>query len=370
MFNKILVANRSEIAVRVIRAARELGIKSVAVFSEADRASRHVALADEAVCIGPAPSSESYLRVDRILAAAKATGANAIHPGYGFLSERAHFADACKDAGVTFIGPSGQAIRSLGDKLSGKAVAEKAKVPCVPGLVLSGPVDAALLKKVEAIGFPVMVKASAGGGGKGLRVVHDPATLKENIERASTEAKAAFGDGTVFIEKFIEKPRHVEIQLAADKHGNVAACVERDCTVQRRHQKLIEESPSPAVTPDIRRRMQEAAIRLAKTCAYENVGTVEFLLDKKGDFYFIEVNTRLQVEHPVTETVTGLDLVKTQIMLAAGEKLPFSQEPPGCASTPTSTPAIPCRPTTTACSPSSSSGPTTAPPPSRAPCAP
>ncbi|TBR17645.1 ATP-grasp domain-containing protein, partial [bacterium] len=280
----------------------------------------------EAVCIGPAPSVDSYLRVDRILAAAKATGANAIHPGYGFLSERAHFADACKDAGVTFIGPSGKAIRSLGDKLSGKAVAEKAKVPCVPGLVLSGPVDAALLKKVDAIGYPVMVKASAGGGGKGLRVVHDPATLKENIERASTEAKAAFGDGTVFIEKFIEKPRHVEIQLAADKHGNVAACVERDCTVQRRHQKLIEESPSPAVTPDIRRRMQEAAIRLAKTCAYENVGTVEFLLDKKGDFYFIEVNTRLQVEHPVTETVTGLDLVKTQIMLAAGEKLPFSQE--------------------------------------------
>ena len=326
MFNKILVANRSEIAVRVIRAARELGIKSVAVFSEADRASRHVALADEAVCIGPAPSAESYLRVDRILAAAKATGANAIHPGYGFLSERAHFADACKDAGVAFIGPSGQAIRSLGDKLSGKAVAEQAKVPCVPGLLLTGPIDAAFLKKVEAIGFPVMVKASAGGGGKGLRVVKEAALLKGEVERCSTEAKAAFGDGTVFIEKFIENPRHVEIQLAADRHGNVAACVERDCTVQRRHQKLIEESPSPAVTPEIRRKMQEAAIRLAKTCGYQNVGTVEFLLDRHGNFYFIEVNTRLQVEHPVTETVTGLDLVKTQIVLAAGEKLPFSQE--------------------------------------------
>ena len=326
MFNKILIANRSEIAVRVIRACRELGIKSVAVYSEADRSSRHVSLADEAVCIGPAPSVDSYLRVDRILAAAKATGADAIHPGYGFLSERAHFADACAERGVTFIGPPGKAIRALGDKLSGKAVAEAAKVPCVPGMTFSGSVDAAFLKKVEAIGFPVMVKASAGGGGKGLRVVREASVLKGELERASTEAKAAFGDGTVFIEKFIENPRHVEIQIAADVHGNVAACVERDCTVQRRHQKLIEESPSPAVTPAIRKRMQEAAIRLAKGCGYSNVGTVEFLLDRNGDFYFIEVNTRLQVEHPVTETVTGLDLVKTQIMLAAGEKLPFSQE--------------------------------------------
>ncbi|MBI3297063.1 MAG: acetyl-CoA carboxylase biotin carboxylase subunit [Elusimicrobia bacterium] len=325
MFNKILIANRSEIAVRVIRACRELGIKSVAVYSEADRSSRHVSLADEAVCIGPAPSTESYLRVDRILAAAKSTGADAIHPGYGFLSERAHFADACAAAGVTFIGPSGKAIRALGDKLSGKAVAEKAEVPCVPGMKLSGPIDAAFLKKVEAIGFPVMVKASAGGGGKGLRVVHEADKLKGEVERASTEAKAAFGDGTVFIEKFIEKPRHVEIQLAADRFGNAVACVERDCTVQRRHQKLIEESPSPAVTPAIRKKMQDAAVRLAKTCDYQNVGTVEFLLDKHGNFYFIEVNTRLQVEHPVTETVTGLDLVKTQILLAAGEKMPFSQ---------------------------------------------
>ncbi|MDE2290692.1 MAG: acetyl-CoA carboxylase biotin carboxylase subunit [Elusimicrobia bacterium] len=326
MFNKILVANRSEIAVRVIRACRELGIKSVAVYSEADRSSRHVALADEAVCIGPAPSAESYLRVDRILAAAKATGAQAIHPGYGFLSERAHFADACKAAGLVFIGPPGDAIRSLGDKLSGKAVAEKASVPCVPGMKLSGPVDAAFLKKVEKVGFPVMVKASAGGGGKGLRMVREPGALKSEVERASAEAKAAFGDGTVFIEKFIERPRHVEIQLAADVHGGAVAFVERDCTVQRRHQKLIEESPSPAVTPDIRRRMQEAAVRLAKGCGYSNVGTVEFLLDRKGDFYFIEVNTRLQVEHPVTETVTGLDLVKAQIQLAAGERLPFTQE--------------------------------------------
>lgn len=323
MFRKILIANRSEIAVRVIRACRELGVKTVAVYSEADRESRHVAMADEAVCIGPGPALQSYLRQDRLLAAAKRTGADAIHPGYGFLSENAKFARACGQHGVTFIGPSPESILALGDKLGGKALAIQADVPVVPGA--SGDSADALVREAAQVGFPVMVKASAGGGGKGLRVVRDPKALRGEVERASAEAKAAFGDGTVFLEKFIERPRHVEIQLAADKYGNVAAAVERDCTVQRRHQKLIEESPSPKVTPEIRRRMQEAAIRLAKACRYSNVGTVEFLLDTDGRFYFIEVNTRLQVEHPVTESVTGLDLMVEQIRLAAGERLSFDQ---------------------------------------------
>jgi acetyl-CoA carboxylase biotin carboxylase subunit len=323
MFKKILIANRGEIAVRTIRACREMGIRSVAVYSEADRASRHAGLADEAICIGPGPATDSYLRADRILSAAKMTGAQAVHPGYGFLSENAKFAQACDEKGIAFIGPPHQAITALGDKLGGKDLAEKAGVLAVPGV--KGAVDSSFLKKAGKIGFPLMVKASAGGGGKGLRVVRDPDKLKGEIERASTEAKASFGDGTVFAEKFIERPRHVEIQLAADKRGNVVACVERDCTVQRRHQKLIEESPSPAVTPEIRTRMQEAAIRLAKACDYFSVGTVEFLLDREGNFYFIEVNTRLQVEHPVTETVTGLDLMTEMISIAAGEKLSFDQ---------------------------------------------
>ncbi|PCI38631.1 MAG: acetyl-CoA carboxylase biotin carboxylase subunit [Elusimicrobia bacterium] len=319
--------NRSEIAVRVIRACREMGIGSVAVYSEADRSSRHVQLADEAICIGPAMALESYLKQERVLAAVKTTGADAIHPGYGFLSENADFAETCEKRGITFIGPPSSAIRSLGDKLSGKRLAEKAKVACVPGMTLDdGKIDAKVIKRCEEIGFPIMAKASAGGGGKGLRVVRDPKTLQADVERASAEAQAAFGNGTMFLEKYLEKPRHVEIQLAADKHGNVAALVERDCTVQRRHQKLLEESPSPVVTPKIRKAMQEAAIRLAKACDYHNVGTVEFLLDTDGSFYFIEVNTRLQVEHPVTETVVGVDLMQEQIRLAAGEKLSFSQE--------------------------------------------
>ncbi len=326
MFNKILVANRSEIAVRVIRACQELGIRSVAVYSEADRSSRHVQLADEAVCIGPALALESYLNQERVLAAAKTTGADAIHPGYGFLSENADFAETCEKQGITFIGPPSSAIRDLGDKLSGKRLADKASVPCVPGMTLDdGKIDAKVIKRCKEIGFPIMAKASAGGGGKGLRVVRDPEMLQAEVERASAEAKAAFGNGTMFLEKYLEKPRHVEIQLAADKFGNVAALVERDCTVQRRHQKLLEESPSPAVTPKIRKAMQEAAIRLAKACNYHNVGTVEFLLDTDGSFYFIEVNTRLQVEHPVTETVVGVDLMQEQIRLAAGEKLSMTQ---------------------------------------------
>ncbi|MDX6769477.1 MAG: acetyl-CoA carboxylase biotin carboxylase subunit [Elusimicrobiota bacterium] len=326
MFKKILIANRSEIAVRVIRAARELGVKTVAVYSEADRESRHVAMADEAVCIGPAPSKLSYLDPDAILTAAKNTGADAIHPGYGFLSENADFSEACRKQGITFIGPPPEASRKLGFKSAGKAVADAAKVPCVPGT--KGDVTSVDPAEIERIGYPVLIKASAGGGGKGMRVVRSAAELKPQLEAAATEAKAAFGDGSVFIEKLLERPRHVEIQIAADNHGGVVAFPERDCTVQRRHQKLVEESPSPAITPEVRREMQQAAIRLAKAAGYQNVGTVEFLF-QDGKFYFIEVNARLQVEHPVTEAVAGVDLMELMIRCAAGEKLPFGQERAG-----------------------------------------
>jgi len=323
MFKKILIANRSEIAVRVIRAAREMGIKTVAVYSDADRESRHVAMADEAVCIGPGPSKLSYLDQEAVLTAAKITGADAIHPGYGFLSENADFAEACAKRGFTFIGPPPEASRKLGFKSAGKAVALAANVPVVPGT--KGDITTDVSKEVEAIGYPVLIKASAGGGGKGMRVVRSAAELKPQLEAAATEAKAAFGDGSVFIEKLLERPRHVEIQIAADKFGNVVAFPERDCTVQRRHQKLVEESPSPALTPEIRRDMQAAAIRLAKSAGYQNVGTVEFLF-QDGKFYFIEVNARLQVEHPVTEAVAGVDLMELMIKIAAGERLPFDQE--------------------------------------------
>ncbi len=324
MFKKILIANRSEIAVRVIRACRELGIKSVAVYSQADRESLHARLADEAVCIGPAPSSQSYLNSPALLAAAKITGADAVHPGYGFLSENADFAQACADRGLTFIGPKPGAIRKLGHKSAAKALAREAGVPVVPGTL--GLVDEHFLKEALKVGFPVMVKAAAGGGGKGLRLVREESQLARQLELARREAEAAFGDGSVYLEKFIEHPRHVEIQVAADGVGGVAAFPERDCTVQRRHQKLIEESPSPAVTPEIRQKMQECARRLVKAAGYTNIGTVEFLLDADGKFYFIEVNTRLQVEHPVTESITGLDLVETQIRLAAGEPLAFGSD--------------------------------------------
>ncbi len=323
MFNKILIANRSEIAVRVIRAARELGIKTVAVYSEADRESRHVAMADEAVCIGPAPSKLSYLDQEAILSAAKITGADAIHPGYGFLSENADFSELCAKRGITFIGPPPAASRKLGFKSAGKAVALAANVPVVPGT--KGDITTDVSKEVAEIGYPVLIKASAGGGGKGMRIVRTPAELKPQLEAAANEAKASFGDGSVFIEKLLERPRHVEIQIIADNHGNVVAFPERDCTVQRRHQKLVEESPSPALTPAIRKNMQDAAIRLAKAAEYRNVGTVEFLF-QDGEFYFIEVNARLQVEHPVTEAVAGVDLMELMIRVAAGEKLPFGQE--------------------------------------------
>ena len=323
MFKKILIANRSEIAVRVIRAARELGIKTVAVYSDADRESRHVAMADEAVCIGPGPSKLSYLDQEAVLSAAKNTGADAIHPGYGFLSENADFSELCAKRGITFIGPPPAASRKLGFKSAGKAVALAANVPVVPGT--KGDITTDVSKEVAEIGYPVLIKASAGGGGKGMRIVRTPAELKPQLEAAANEAKAAFGDGSVFIEKLLERPRHVEIQIIADNHGNVVAFPERDCTVQRRHQKLVEESPSPALTPEIRKEMQAAAIRLAKAAAYQNVGTVEFLF-QDGKFYFIEVNARLQVEHPVTEAVAGVDLMELMIRVAAGEKLPFGQE--------------------------------------------
>ncbi len=323
MIKKILIANRGEIAVRVIRACREMGIKSVAIYSEADRESLHVRLADESICIGPAPAKLSYLSPEAILSAARLTGADAIHPGYGFLSENADFAEACASSRIIFIGPSASSIRKLGYKSSAKTLAREAGVPVVPGT--KGLVDKNFMKEAELVGFPVMVKAASGGGGKGLRLVRNPKDLEEQLRLAQSEAQAAFGDGSVYIEKFIERPRHVEIQIAADSSGNAVAFPERDCTVQRRHQKLIEESPSPMVTPEIREKMQTAARKLAKAAGYSNVGTVEFLLSPDGSFYFIEVNTRLQVEHPVTESVTGLDLVNTQIRLAMGEPLPFNQ---------------------------------------------
>jgi acetyl-CoA carboxylase biotin carboxylase subunit len=322
LFKKILIANRSEIAVRVIRAAREMGIKTVAVYSDADRESRHVAMADESVCIGPGPSKLSYLDQEAVLTAAKITGADALHPGYGFLSENADFSELCGKRGIVFIGPPPEASRKLGFKSAGKAVAKAANVPCVPGT--KGDIETVDPQEIAEIGYPVLIKASAGGGGKGMRVVRGPEELKSQLEAAATEAKAAFGDGSVFIEKLLERPRHVEIQICADKHGNVVAFPERDCTVQRRHQKLVEESPSPALTPEIRRDMQQAAIRLAKAAGYQNVGTVEFLF-QDGKFYFIEVNARLQVEHPVTELVAGVDLMELMIRVAAGEKLPFDQ---------------------------------------------
>lgn len=323
---KILIANRGEIALRVMRSAKEMGIKTVAVFSEADRNALHVRYADESVCIGPPPSSESYLRIDKIIEAAKRTNADAIHPGYGFLSEKAAFAQQCEDAGFIFIGPSPQAIALMGSKLAAKAAVSKFNVPLVPGT--SEPIaDIAAAKTIAGkIGYPVLIKASAGGGGKGMRVVDQDAHFQEQMERAISEATSAFGDGSVFIEKYIAQPRHIEFQIFGDKHGNVVHLFERECSIQRRHQKVVEEAPSSILTADKRKIMGEAAINVAKACGYYGAGTVEFILDEKLDFYFLEMNTRLQVEHPVTEEITGLDLVKLQIRIAAGEPLPFRQE--------------------------------------------
>jgi acetyl-CoA carboxylase, biotin carboxylase subunit len=326
MFTKILVANRGEIALRVIRACQELGIRSVAIFSDADAHAPHVREADEAVNIGPAPSSESYLRGDRIVEAALRCRAQAIHPGYGFLSEREWFARAVRDAGLTFIGPPAEAIAAMGSKTSARQLAIAAGVPVVPGTTeaLRDADEAAQV--AERFGYPVLLKAAAGGGGKGMRVVREPRELSAALDSARREARNAFGDDSVYVEKYIEGPRHIEIQVVADSHGTVLSLGERECSVQRRHQKMIEEAPSVAVSPELRRRMGATAVAAARAAGYVNAGTCEFLLDRDGAFYFLEMNTRLQVEHPVTELVTGIDIVQWQIRIAAGERLPFPEE--------------------------------------------
>jgi acetyl-CoA carboxylase, biotin carboxylase subunit len=326
MFNKILIANRGEIAVRVIRACREMGIKSVAVFSEADREALHVKLADEAYCIGPTASKDSYLNMTNLMSVATLTGTDAIHPGYGFLAENADFSQLCAACGITFIGPDPDAITRMGDKSTAKDTMKAASVPIVPGTEgLVEDVEEALAV-AEQIGYPVIVKATAGGGGKGMRVAHDAEELAKSIRMAQKEAATAFGNPGVYLEKYLEEPRHVEIQIMADKHGNAVYLGERDCSVQRRHQKLLEEAPSPALNEDLRQQMGMAAVTAAKAVNYHGAGTVEFLLDKHGQFYFMEMNTRIQVEHPVTELTTKVDLIKEQIMVAAGYPLSFLQE--------------------------------------------
>jgi acetyl-CoA carboxylase, biotin carboxylase subunit len=326
MFSKVLVANRGEIALRVIRACHELGVKAVAVYSEADARAPHVREADEAVLIGPPPSSQSYLLGDKIIEAAKKTGAQAIHPGYGFLSEREWFARAVRDAGLVWIGPPAEAIAAMGSKTAARTLAVKNDVPVVPGTTEPLKDAAEAAKIAKKFGYPILLKAAAGGGGKGMRVVSKESELASSLDAARREAKSAFGDDNVYVEKFIERPRHVEIQLLADAHGNVLSLGERECSVQRRHQKMIEESPSVAVDAKLRKKMGETAVRATRAAGYVNAGTCEFLLDASGKFYFLEMNTRLQVEHPVTELVTGIDLVQWQLRIAAGEKLPFKQE--------------------------------------------
>ncbi|MCR4662837.1 MAG: acetyl-CoA carboxylase biotin carboxylase subunit [Endomicrobiaceae bacterium] len=324
MFKKILIANRGEIACRVIRAARELGIKTVAIHSEADKESMHVTMADESVCVGPASASESYLNIPSIISAAEITGADAIHPGYGFLAENTYFAEVCESCGITFIGPKRSSIEKMGDKIAARQLMIKSKVPVVPGS--DGPIsadDPNIYKIAEKIGYPVIIKATAGGGGKGMRVVVSQEALKNSIIMAQTEAKANFGNPDVYMEKYIEEPHHIEFQILGDSKGKVVYLPERDCSIQRRHQKLVEESPSPFISDSLRKKMGKAAQSAAEAVGYITVGTVEFLVDKNMDFYFMEMNTRIQVEHPVTEIVTGIDLVKEQIRLAAGERLSF-----------------------------------------------
>jgi acetyl-CoA carboxylase, biotin carboxylase subunit len=326
MFKKILIANRGEIAVRIIRACREMGIATVAVYSDVDRAALHVRKADEAYCIGPAPASESYLRVEKILDVAQRAGAEAIHPGYGFLSENATFAQACADAGLKFIGPTPASMEMMGSKTRARQEMEKAGVPLVPGTSRRLESSDEGERLAERIGYPVMLKAAAGGGGKGMRLVYTREELRSALEATESEAQRSFGDSEVYIEKALLNPRHIEIQVLADEHGNTVWMGERECSIQRRHQKVLEESPSPIVDADMRRRMGDVAVQVAKAAQYTNAGTVEFLVDQQKNFYFLEMNTRLQVEHPITELVTGLDLVHLQIRIASGEKLPFTQD--------------------------------------------
>jgi len=326
MFHKILIANRGEIAIRIIRACKEMGIKTVAVYSQADSQSLHVKLADESVCIGPAPSALSYLNINAIISAAELTDAEAIHPGYGFLSENANFAEVCEKCGITFIGPSAASMRIMGDKISARQAVIKQGVPILPGTKEAVTTVEDAKRIAKEIGFPVIIKATAGGGGRGMKIVHSQATLPNAFATARAEAQAGFGNPEVYIEKYCEQPRHVEIQILADKHGNVIHLGERDCSIQRRHQKLIEEAPSTVVTPEIRKAMGEAAAKAAAAVGYNSVGTIEFLVDKNNNFYFMEMNTRVQVEHPVTEMVTGVDIVREQIRSAAGLPLRYKQE--------------------------------------------
>ena len=323
---KILVANRGEIALRIMRSIRKMGIKSVAVFSEADRNSPHVLFADEAVCLGAPASAESYLNGNKIIAFCRQLGVDGIHPGYGFLSENADFAQKVEDAGIIFIGPGPEAMRIMGSKLAAKECVKKYNIPMVPGIDKAIEDIAVAKETAKQIGYPILIKASAGGGGKGMRIVEKEDDLEEQIQRAVSEAKSSFGDGSVFIEKYVTSPRHVEIQVLADTYGNVVHLFERECSIQRRHQKVVEESPSTVLTPELRKKMGEAAVMVAKSCNYISTGTVEFLMDDQLNFYFLEMNTRLQVEHPVTEMITGIDLVEEQIKIARGEKLSFTQE--------------------------------------------
>src|SRR6476660_6076623 len=325
MFKKVLIANRGEIALRIIRACRELDIQTVAVYSDADRESLHVRFADDDVCIGPAPARESYLKIPRLIAAAEITGADAIHPGYGFLAENAEFAETCAASNITFIGPTADQIRVMGDKASARRQMQLNEVPVVPGT--PGPVEDVdeAMEFARSIGFPVIIKAAAGGGGKGMRVAKDPDDFARSFQLARSEALSAFGNGDVYVEKYLMRPRHIEFQIMGDKYGNVIHLGERDCSVQRRHQKLIEESPSPAMTPDLRKRMGDAAVKGAKAIDYVGAGTIEMLLNEDKSFYFMEMNTRIQVEHPVTEMLTGVDLVKEQIRVAGGNALSFPE---------------------------------------------
>lgn len=326
MFKRILIANRGEIALRVIRACKELGIETVCVFSRADRGSQYLDLADDAYCIGGPKSIDSYLKIDQIISAAEIGNVDAIHPGFGFLSENAHFNEICRDCQITFIGPSPEAMQALGDKNTAKSMARAANVPVVPGSAGLIEDDTEALRIAHEIGFPVLIKATAGGGGKGMRVASNDLSLKQALVQARQEAQAAFGNPGVYLEKYVDRPRHVEVQIIADHHGNVCHLWERECSTQRRHQKLIEESPASRLPGDVRKEICDAAVRLVKQCKYTNAGTVEFIVDQQNNFYFIEVNARIQVEHPVTEMVTGIDVIKSQILVAAGEPLPFKQE--------------------------------------------